>query len=383
MPSDVLSGLDLDRAKIELHIDGLPLRHFEGTLRDTYIRAIPADLLVSLRMAHPTPPLTTRLASLKQLLLRSRRLLAFHYRDRGQGTYFAFAPDERFPAFRELSLKSYDWRHDGAAARRHWDFSRLESLELISVPIFNFLSAVPLADLSGIQTLRVEDFSAHLPDRRQAATRRLHLLVKDHIRALYGFEATCHTSLFQIDALLAHASTLGSLRLNDHVGFAEDDRLCPTLQVTDVEKLAKHCTKLHTLELDLDTRQTDVTAFLRAISAFPRLDTITLHVPTGGDPNVTVNPTQRDANLWGANDLFDRLEYLRRTAGSDRHWKSVTINLGGWRPVMIRRLSERWLQLNRFGIFAEQCFRWTRAPDGSVSMEQLATTEAHAEQGDM
>jgi hypothetical protein len=388
MPSDLFGGLDLARRPLELHVDGLPLRHFTGQARDTYLRAIPVDVLVSLSMAHPTPPLTTRLASLKRLLLESRHLLTFHYRDRGQGTYFTFAGNERFPAFKELSLKSYDWNHDVSTFRQHWDFSRLRSLELSSVPLFNFLSSVPASELADLHTLRVEDFSAHLPDQRREASRRLSGLVKNHVRALRTFEATCNIDEFRIDAIIKHATSLRHLRLNDHIGFGEDDRYCPTLAIEDVRLLAECCGRLQTLELDLDARTTNVTAFLRNICVFPALHTLTLHVPSAIDTTADADSDTQDgeANQQVAQRMFDFL--MREKAPKASHsneeqpsavWQSVTINLGGWRTVMIRRLSEAWQQRNRMGIFAEQCFVWRRDEEGQMKMEELAAVEAQAE----
>jgi hypothetical protein len=402
MPSDVFSGLDLQSSPIDLHVEGLPLRHFEGQARDTYTRAIPAHSLVSLRMAYPTPPLTTRLSCLKNLLLQSHRLQSFYYRDRGQGTYFTFASNERFPAFRKLTLRSYDWNHDAAAVRRHWDFSQLRSLELTSVPLFNFLSSVPPAMLSGLRVLRVEDFSAHLPDRRREASRKLHALVKNHINELRLLQASCHLSEFPIDALLAHASTLANLRLNDFSGFADDDlQRCPTIPVEDVQRLAEHCKRLHTLELDLDTRHTDVKRFRKAICAFSALDTLVLHVPTAvnvpanelmDDALTIYNPlnlmsatstrpdhtataeSQRDANAIAARAIFQEL--LREKDD----WHSITVNLGGWRPVMIRRMGDAWQQLNSMGVYAEQCFVWRRGDNGrEMVMEELSSVEAQAD----
>jgi len=359
MPSDVLSAHQHRRPAPELHVDGLPLRHFEGAAADTYIRGIPTDLLVSLKMAHPAHPLTTRLGSLKELLLRCRRLETFHHEDCGQGTQFAFGPGERLPAFTDLMLRHYDWRHSRESVAAHWDLSRLRSLRLVSVPIFNFLSSVRFSDLAGLHTLHADDFSAHLPtDRRQDAARALHVLVRDHVAALRVLSATLHTRLFPVvDALAPHAATLEALRLRDHVGFGDDDRRCPTLALADVRALARRLTRLASLELDMDLAAADpadgVAPFLDALAAFPALHTLALHVQTRLRPHGRYAPgadPDRDAALA----TFAAL--VRRRPPGAPAWRRVTVNVGGWKKVMVRRLAEAWRAQNRRGFFAERCF---------------------------
>lgn len=364
VPSDVLNPQTAMRNQTKLYIEELPLRYFEGQAGDTYLRAIPAGMLVSLSMAYPTPPLTTQLASLKRLLLEARNLEAFHYQDRGQGTQFAFSGRERLPAFKELSLKSYDWGHDRAEVQRHWDFSRTRSLELVSVPVFNFLSSVSFPDFCDLHTLHVEDYSAHLPDRRREATQGLYILVGRYIRALRTLKVTCHTQLFGIDAITTHADSLRHLRLRDHVGFGDEDRRSPTLWPDDVTTLARALTRLQTLELDLDVARTDPPAFLLAVCAFPRLHTLTLHMQTVLTAHAVVHP-QTDPDRDAAVRTF---AFLLRNKTGDIPWRRITVNVGGWRPVMIRRLSDAWLRLNEHGVFAERCFVLERWGDGDGEM---------------
>jgi hypothetical protein len=351
MPADILSPQHPRFSQITLSIENLPLRNFDGEHLNAYMRAIPTNQLVSLKLGTPTPPLATRLGSLKRLVLDARRLETFHYQDRGQGTQFAFSESERLPAFRDLTLKSYDWNHDREAVKAHWDFSRIRSLELVMVPVFNFLASVSFPDFSELHHLHVEDFSAHLIDRRKDATFGLYILVKNHIRALQSLQITCHTLHFPIDALLTHAPTLETLRFRDHVGFAEDDRHCPTMWTDDLALLSRHLVHLKTLELDMDITNTEPPRFLGAIAAFPSLHTLTLHVQTVLHAEEVIHPgTDRD--LATAVYYFNTL--LRHKVGVP--WRSITINVGGWRQVMLRRLGEAWRRQNLRGVFAERCF---------------------------
>ncbi|KAK0612315.1 hypothetical protein B0T17DRAFT_402773 [Bombardia bombarda] len=247
---------------------GLPSSWEEGNRADLYAKAIPCDLLVSLKLACPTPPLRTDLDTLKQLLLKSRYLETLHYQDRGQGTQFRFNASERLPSYRELILRSYDWNHDKEDVAAHLDFSQIRSLELISVPIFNFLASISPFDFAQLNNLHIEDFSAHTsPDRRVEATSGLYKLVRDNIRALRTLRITCHIAFFAIDAILTHSKTLQNLQLRDHVGFAEGDRRCPTLQIEDLMKLSRSLVVLETLELDLDVGPTVLPNFLSALCA--------------------------------------------------------------------------------------------------------------------
>ncbi|KUI72692.1 hypothetical protein VM1G_08109 [Cytospora mali] len=357
MPADVLNAEQARYHNTRLYVEELPLRDFEGELRDIYIRAIPVDLLVSLKTAFPTPPLVTRLNSLKHLLIAARHLEVLRFEDRGQGTQFDFAPHERLPAFRELSLQSYDWRHTAQEVSEHWDFSRIASLELISVPMYSFLSSVDFHDLAGLRTLHCEDFSAHHhPDSRGEATRGLHTLIKTHIRALEALQVTVHVQDFPITAVLAHGATLTTLRLRDHTGFDEEDRVCPTLSTAQVSLLALHLPRLRVLELDMDAAETDARAFLRAVCGFQSLHTLTLHVQTVLRPfhgaGVYLGGPDRDfeAALWTFRFL------MRNKALGSGRWQSITINVGGWKRVLVRRLSAAWRSLNEKGIFAERCF---------------------------
>jgi hypothetical protein len=355
LPSDVLGPPHARSPRTRLYVEDLPVRVFTGPDSDTYLRAIPADFLVSLKLASPAPPLSTRLDSLKRFLVHCRRLEIFHYEDRGQGTRFNFGAGERLPAFKELALKSYDWAHTADQVRRHWDFGRLQRLHLISVPIDNFLCSVSPADLAGLKELACEDWSAHLHDKRTEATLKLYHVVKTHIRALRSLCVTCHTRLFRLDAILAHGRTLQELSFRDHVGFRDDDRPCPTLRPADVVCLANNLPHLHTLELDMDARQCNPSDFLRAVCIFPRLHTLTLHVQTVLRPLDDVEPgTDRD--FAATAQAINALMMWRHHFSTGRGFRRIVINVGGWRPVMVRRLGRAWRRQNQKGIFAERCF---------------------------
>ena len=366
---------------IRLYIEDLPLRNFDTDVAPNgpgaaYERPIPTDLLVSLKMAHSSPPLTTRLGPLKRLLVAARRLETLHYEDRGQGTHFALAGDECLPAFKDLVLRHYDWRHSPKDVAEHWDFGRIRHLELTSVPIFNFLSSVSFADFANLRTLVVEDYSAHLPDKRKEATRALAVLIGQHIRTLHTLKITCHTDLFPTDALARHAPALRVLSLRDHAGFGDDSQRCPTLQVDDVARLARTLTQLHTLELDLDDNEVDPAAFLTAVCAFPRLRTLTIHIQTALSPLESVpsgSDPDRQAVVWV-------MGLLRRHKSGGVPWQSITVNVGGWKKVMLRRLGEGWRRLNEEGVFAERCFVLERAEDGEVRMrEEMCLESSRAE----
>ncbi|KAL7621205.1 hypothetical protein AAE478_008522 [Parahypoxylon ruwenzoriense] len=328
---------------------------------------IPPDVLVSLNMTCPILPLTTRLRSLKQLLLKARQIETFHLRDRGQGTRFSFEGDERLPAFEDLFLRSYDWDHSADVVQNHWDFSRLRRLTLVDVPLFQFLRSVPYAELRQLHTLHLEDFNTHLPDRCQEATESLYMLM-EQIRALRSLKVTCHTSLFPVGILLRHAASLQELSFRDYVGFGDEGRRCPTMQVEDLTLLSRGLVNLFALELDMDTAAlgdpSAVVAFLRALCEFPRLGALVLHtqtvlrVPDGedeGDDDDDRMYGDGDSDYGAATQTFMTLVDGKRVA-SKQAWKSITINVGGWRPVMVRRLGEAWRERNRRGVFAERCF---------------------------
>ncbi|KAI0384551.1 hypothetical protein F5Y04DRAFT_269494 [Hypomontagnella monticulosa] len=350
-PSDILSSNHVNIETIKLYVEGLPLKDFDCGLHNTYLQEIPASNLVSLKMESPTPPLTARSESLKELLIISQGVDTFHYDDRGQGTHFSFRGDERLPAFKELSLRSYDWNHDRAAVRRHWNFERLRRLTLIDVPLLQFLSSVPSSDLYRLEALHCEDFSTHLPDCRREISESLYLLTMQ-IRALHTLKLTCDTDSFPIHGILHHAESLRVLSFRDYVGFGDETELCPTMHHEELATLSKRLSNLHTIELDMDPAVCDSVLFLRALCDFPRLDTLVLHTQTVVlRPYKTVYDTADPDYAAAAETFSDLLCYKQ-----GRPWRSITINVGGWKPIMVRRISHAWRELNSRGIYAERCF---------------------------
>ena len=355
VPSDVLKPDQKRFMNTELHVENLPLQDFNGTLHDAYTQAIPGRLLASLKAAPPSPALTARTGSLKRLVLHSPRLQSLHYEDRGQGTSFTFSHGERVPAISSLRLRSYNWNHTREEVRRHWDFSYLQSLELISMPTFNFLRSVSFDDFIDLHTLRVEDYSAHLPDMREEATGGLYLLIKNHIRALEVLDVTCHTQIFPVDAIVRHSHSLQVLRFRDHIGFCEDDRRCPTLWPNDISLLAQHMRHVHTLEVDMDVRLCDPAEFLRAVCQFPALHTLTINVQTLIRAFEAI-PRGIDRDYNATMQTFNFLVQFKRQTTPKLSWKRITVNIGGWKPIMVRRLGSAWQEHNANGLFAERCF---------------------------
>lgn len=378
LPSDVLNLDDVRFRSTKLRVENLPMcdldNHLDNHLSTSYTQAIPPKYLTSLKLASPAPALSARLGSLKQLLLESPGLETLHYQDRGQGTSFRFTPGERMPAFTNLLLRSYDWNHSAEDVRKHWDFSQIQSLQLESVPIFNFLRSVSFDDFANLRTLRAEDYSAHLPDMREEATKGLYVLIKNHTKALQVLDITCHTQLFPLDALMVHRRSLQVLRLRDHAGFAEDDQRCPTLWVGDLEVLASHLLFVHTLEVDMDIAMCDPVRFLRTICRFPALHTLTLHVQTVVRP-MGIMPPGADSDYEAAMDTFRKLMQGKQLHGNYTSWKRIVIIVGGWRRVMVRRLGSAWRRQNEMGVFAERCFVLERSEEEIMGVREEMCVE--------
>lgn len=368
LPSDFLNTRNKRPNETTLYVDNLPLSEVDNNPNNCYTRAIPPQHLTSLKLTSPSPTLSTRLGPLKRLLLQSSRLRTLHYEDRGQGTSFNFQPGERMPPLTHLLLRSYDWKHSTQDVKEHWNLSQLESLELVSVPVFNFLSSIPFNNLANLNTLHVGNYS-HLSDRRQEATNGLYLLVKNHIQALEVLDITCHTKLFPLNAILKHQHSLKVLRFRDHVGFADDDGQCPTLCADNVDLLSRNLTCVHTLELDMDVGGCNPTDFLRAICAFPALHTLTLHVQTVVQPLEDQVPGGVDRDHEAAMQMLRLLVQTRQQA-LGMSWRRITINVGGWKRVMVRRLGGAWHRLNEMGIYAERCFVMERDDDNRLEVRE-------------
>ncbi|KAI0434807.1 F-box domain-containing protein [Xylaria sp. FL1042] len=363
VPTDILPPRYIQSNKVNLHIEDLPLRDFRSEKSNPYLKAIPTSILVSLKMASPTPPLTARVESLKGLLLNSPRLETFSYDDRGQGTRFEFSGNERLPPFKELSLRSYDWNHSFAATRQHWDFSRIRHLEMIDVPLNPFLNSVVFADFQHLETLHLDDFSMHLPDTRRDTTRAQYSLIKQ-VRALVDLQITCDIESFPIDGILQHAQSLQSLRFRDYTGFSDENCRCPTMNIKDLDIMSRKLINLRILELDMDEKNCEPHHFLHALCNFRQLNTLTLHIQT------VLNPLQ-DIKM---NVDLDRERVLQilSLVQSKRppSWRSITINVGGWKPIMVRRLSASWRELHSRNLYAERCFTMEKQENGVHSVHE-------------
>ena len=362
----------MTRNNTKLHIENFPLRHSGDSV---YTEAIPNEFLASLKLANPSPPLSAELTSLKRLILQSENLNVFHYKDRGQGTRFNFEDDERMPAFKDLHLTCYDWNHSADEVRKHWDFSQLRCLAIRTMPSHNFLNSVPLHQFSQLRSLQVEDWSAHLPDKRAQATQLLHELVGTHCKRLERLEITCHTQSFGMEAIIMHRDTLRKLSFRDHVGFRNESRRCPTVDPRDLAKLAQSLQVLQSIELDMDVQSLrDPFQFLTSLLDFPTLDEITLHIQTTIPTHGEYVP-QIDRDHRAAASIFSTLLDGREINQPDRPLKKITITVGGWQPVMVRRLGANWRELNEQGIFAERCFVLERI-EGQNMVQELACVES-------
>ncbi|KAI1181065.1 F-box domain-containing protein [Nemania sp. FL0916] len=370
LPSDIIPPRHIESNKIQLYIENLPLRDFRFEQQNPYLKAIPTGILKSLKMAIPTPLLTARVGSLKDLLLNSRQLDTFWYEDRGQGTQFEFNGSERLPPFQDLSLRSYDWNHDALAARQHWDFAKIRRLELVNVSVSRFLNSVSFADFQDLEILRLDDYSPQLSNTQLDATRSQYALIKQ-IRALTDLRITCHTQSFPIDGILHHAQSLQNLRFRDYTGFADEQRRCPTMNIEDLAGLSRALVNLRTLELDMDERRCEPHRFLPILASFRQLHTLTLHTQTVLDPvRDTIVASGRDLDCERAMYFFSLVQDNKQGAP----WRSVTINVGNWKPIMVRRLSAPWRRQNSRGLYAERCFVMERRQDddgnGAVTVRE-------------
>ncbi|RCI17138.1 hypothetical protein L249_1866 [Ophiocordyceps polyrhachis-furcata BCC 54312] len=357
LPWDILDADQVERSGTSVAVENLPLGGANCDLDEScFISPALTRRMVSLKLSSPKPPLTTRSGSVKRLVLQSPHLRTMHYRDLGIGTSFSFGGSERLPAVVDLVLQSYNWDHSADEVVRHWDFSRIRSLELVNMPVANFLASVRLGDFARLHTLRVEDYGGHLQETRPGATLRLCELVRDHVEALETLDITCHTQLFELEAIGRHQDSLRVLRYRDHVGFDDDNKRCPTLARSELTALGQRLGHVHTLELDMDDDDDD--AVVEAVlSSFDGLHTLTLHVQTRIRPGNAVEP-DRDRDREAALDVFGRLVVGRRRRR--RPWRRVTINVGGWRRAMVRRMGHGWKRHNEQGVYAERCF-WLEA----------------------
>ena len=379
LPSnDIQAPMVSGGSGVDLEVEGFPLEGAETNSLGLYQGAIPPMCLTSLKLSSPATPLTTQLGALKGLVLQARRLKILHYRDRGQGTCFRFEQGERMPSLRSIVLESYDWCHSSKQVESHWDFSQAQSLSLISVPIFNFLISVNFNSLTNLQDFRVDDYSAHLPDRRREATEGLAILIHQYVRRLVSLSMTCQITHFPIDSILKHRGSLQVLRLRDHVGFGDEGKVCPTLHHSLLWRMAEEMKYVHTLELDMDPRAVDVFEFLQALLRFRSLRTLIIHTQTHILP-LAEDYTSRDIDYEACIAIFRHLWRSRQESDlACSPWKSITINVGGWRQVLIRRLGAAWKERNERGIFGERCFVLKNGAHGGFDLTEQSCVDCRS-----
>lgn len=348
------------RNHTHLYVNDLPIPQPESEiLPGDYLESIPAYSLKSLQLAAPAPPLTSQLDPLRRLLSRTHQLESLHYRERGQGTAFWFKHGERLPAVKDLLLQSYQWTHSAEEVKEHWQLSNLTSLQLIDVSVFRFLISVRLEDLAEVKRLVFEDNIAHLDeDHREQATELMGELIHNHIKGLKSLKLTCSMPVLRLDSILQHSGTLEDLKLRDHTGFEEDGNVCPSIEPEELAVLSKRLQFVTTLELDMDTALCDPVTFLQAVSGFAKLQDLTLHVQT---VLTAYENTQldEDQDYDAAISTLKLISHRREQLGLPL-LRRLTVNVGGWRPVMIRRISAAWKEKNESGIFAERCFTFKR-----------------------
>lgn len=357
-------------SQVKLHVQDVPLRECSSASKDL-LASIPANALVSLKLAYPIPPLSATLDSLRGLLTRCTALETFHYHERGQGTFLRLTENQRLPAFRHLMLESYDWQHSKDAVAKYWNLANLKSLRLASVPVYRFLQSINTADLANLTYLQLDDAYARLDsEESEEGTVLMHNLILHHIHALEFLEVTCHQRLFGIDAILKHAASLTSLRLRDHVGF-DTGRVCPTLSVLDITAIGNKMHALRSLELDMDCPASEQAFFLSAVAKLPRLQRLTLHIQTAVEPpgiddegNQQLPLVEGDVDLQGAHGLLHALLWAIRCETPPGHvfaLQQLVINVGGWKPTTARRIGSTWRALNEQAVFAERRFVFDRS----------------------
>ncbi|KAJ3491881.1 hypothetical protein NLG97_g5511 [Lecanicillium saksenae] len=372
-----------------LHLDGLPLRTTKETISIEKVETIPAKSLETLLITHSLRPLATCRALLKRMLLRATNLQTFDYQVYGCSAAFEFCGEEKLPPIKNLLLGSYSWNHAAEDVQRHWEFSRIETLRLTSVPIRAFLTSVSMDDFANLHTLQVEDRDVYL-DKAEAdkITDILARFIGDHIRGLTHLDITCNVRRLPVEAITRHRHSLQYLRIRDNIGFEEDgDMICPTLSTSDIAVLADGLRHLQMLELDVDTAMCDPVEFIQAIAGFRKLRELTVHTrsvatsttrtslshhlpahpddQSRGDGEATAAP--HDSALYTAVGLLRSiLDRQNKIAGLEQGelpgplLKRVTINMRGWRPVILRRVAAARKRRNRHGIYAERCFVFER-----------------------
>ncbi|KAH7628415.1 hypothetical protein B0T09DRAFT_161149 [Sordaria sp. MPI-SDFR-AT-0083] len=330
-------GVCLRECNARLYFDNFTLTNpIDETRKTRGISSRPdiSKSLVSLKMgpAH-VPHSESALQILKKLLLRTPQLETFHYIDcrapRVPGRQFSFEENQRFPPFKNLMLKNYDWKHDAEEVKRHWDFSRIRSLELLMIPVYKFLESVPFSDLAQLQHLHAEDYSEAIDhENPKRATKKLYALVNGPIKSLQTLKLTCFIDLFHIDALLVHAKSLTGLVFRDHNVSNNLRQHRPVLSAEKLAILSRSLSSLESLEIDIDHRAFPE-ACLLALCQFPRLHTLVLHTQTVIQPESNHRPGQ-DPDLTRAFDCFTML-VKQRPGPAPAKWQRVVINVGEWR----------------------------------------------------
>ncbi|KAG4437950.1 hypothetical protein IFR05_006574 [Cadophora sp. M221] len=198
-----------------------------------------------------------------------------------------------FPPRRILILEHYDWQHTKEEVKAMWDFSRLESLSLHFVDIYNVLKTLTMSKLQLLKTL---------------AIKKCLFLVDDDGDKFHGLITDLIVALPNLEEFLLHDSWVNSINIPVFFGYHSkitrlellDTRDGEQMTADDSAHLVRACPDLRSLKTNLDPERHDVQRFLKTVAEFLKMNSMWLEVykrqptPLSASEEMDVDLTDED-----------------------------------------------------------------------------------------
>jgi len=240
---------------------------------------IPPSQLVSLDLGYWQPKRTTldeshavNVAILKSSLLANTNLKVLRYTVEDADMHIfggdcipfpTFTRNQKVPAFRELTIPSYQWNHSTAEVESSWNFKELRYLDIRGVPLYPFFSSINFSDFGNLRVLKIGDFSwSRSEDLRAQGVS----LLEEFLLTVPNLEEFYMTSWRTGDLTQGAMEVLSYLKVLEFretilIGEEPENDAGSVFDIAGLEKLGKWHPFLEELAVEIDPKSDEVSPF--------------------------------------------------------------------------------------------------------------------------
>ncbi|KAH9225013.1 hypothetical protein DL95DRAFT_400304 [Leptodontidium sp. 2 PMI_412] len=203
----------------------------------------------------------------------------------------SFVAGEKMPALKHLVLTGYHWLHTVKEVKSSWNFSKLETLDIIGMNHDDFFGVVDAKMFPQLRQLRLGTFACRVPGNRNRKRKQIRL--HNFLRGMSQLEVlsmNAYTEDFPLDILMA-MKNLKVLELTQAISFFRGGAPTPRLDMHDLEELLQYLPQLMRIHIDFKTWPGNFKRrLLDIVSQFPGLRKIEFNNQGGNmDPSEDLN----------------------------------------------------------------------------------------------